>query len=87
MFQSLSTLIFVPGLAHIVVAETDIPMVRHWSRPAGGIWSHVLLEQLDAAVRVPEIGIELELGRLYEALTFRAQPRWVHDGNGPQAAE
>ena len=73
----------VPGLAHIVVVETDILMVHHWSRPSGGVWSHVLLEQLDAAVRVPEIGVALELGRLYEGLIFRAQPRLIYEGDAP----
>lgn len=76
----------VPGLAHIVVVETDILMVHHWSRPSGGVWSHVLLEQLDAAVRVPEIGVTLELGRLYEGLIFRVQPRLIYEGDAPSAS-
>ena len=73
----------VPGLAHIVVVDTDAAQVFHWSRASGGEWRYALLEGLDAAIRLPEFDGALDLASLYEGLTFRPRPRLIQDDGSP----
>jgi hypothetical protein len=40
----------------------------------------VLLEGPHAVIQLPEVDGAIDLGGLYEGLTFRAQPRLVHGG-------
>ena len=67
----------IASLCHIVIVDPDVPKVRHWSRRADLTWSEVILEGLDAAVQIPDLPATLDLGTLYEGLTFRPRPRLV----------
>lgn len=69
----------VPTLRDIVLVDTDEPKLIHWSRPADGPWAYRLVEGLDAAIEVPDLGIVLPLHALYAGLTFRPRPRLVTD--------
>jgi Uma2 family endonuclease len=80
MFGKLEEYKSVPTLAHIVIVDPDTPQVFHWSRLQNEPWRHVLLEGLDAVIRLPEIDGMIDLASLYEGLTFRPLPRLVREG-------
>jgi Uma2 family endonuclease len=69
----------IPSLAHIVLIDPDMPQVFHWSRAPGESWRHLLLEGLEAVIRMPEVDCALDLVTLYEGLTFTPAPRLIRD--------
>ena len=79
MLRKLEEYKTVPSLAHIVLVDPDLPQVFHWSRPAVENWRYAVLEGLAAVISLPEIDCALDLGSLYEGLTFRSPPRLVRD--------
>jgi Uma2 family endonuclease len=85
MLRKLEEYKTVPELAHIVLIDPDIPQAFHWSRGIGEDWRYLLLEGLEAVIRLPEIDRLLALRDLYEGLTFMQQPRLVRD-DGPLSA-
>jgi Uma2 family endonuclease len=80
MFGKLEEYKTVSTLSHIIIVDPDAPQVYHWSRCLDEVWHYVLLEGVHAVIQLPEIDGAIDLGSLYEGLTFRAQPRLVHGG-------
>ena len=71
-----------PTLRHMVLVDTDMPEILHWSRPSDGAWTARVLEGLDAEL-IADPGITLKLRTLYAGLEFRAKPRLVFDDGTP----
>jgi Uma2 family endonuclease len=80
MFGKLEEYKTIPTLSHIVIVDPDAPQVYHWSRCLDEVWHYALLEGVHAVIQLPEVDGVIDLGSLYEGLTFRAQPRLVHNG-------
>jgi Uma2 family endonuclease len=69
----------LPGLAHVLLVEPEMPAVTLWSRDDAGKWSHSVAEGLDASVGLPAIGIALQLSDIYYGIKFQSPPRLVAD--------
>lgn len=67
----------VASIRHIILVDPDAPEVILWSRAQDGIWSHVALRGPEAALALPAIGVEIQLGDLYDGLSFRPRPTSV----------
>lgn len=67
----------VPGLAHIIFIDVDVPEVIHWRRDTTQGWSFTVLKGLEAAIDLPDLDMTLPLATLYGGLTFKPQPRLV----------
>ncbi len=72
----------VPTLLHIILVDTDMPEILHWSRPLAGAWTARTLEGLDAELAV-DAGIRMKLRAFYAGLEFRDKPRLVFDDGTP----
>lgn len=62
----------IPSLRYYLLIDTDRPRVRVHRRNALGGFDAAMYEQLDGVVPLPELEIELPLGRLYERIDFAA---------------
>jgi len=81
MFVKLDEYKTVESLTHIILIDPDTPQVIHWTRTAGGTWTHRTFEGLEAHVALPELGVTLPLAVLYAGLTFHPRPRLIADGD------
>lgn len=67
----------VASIQHILLVDPDAPEVILWSRNQDGAWSHATLRGLDATLTLPAVGVEIQLGDLYDGLSFRPRPEAV----------
>lgn len=79
LFDKLDDYKTIPSLKHIVLIDPETPEVRHWSRDAAGVWTHLVLTGLDASIQLSELPGTIGLATLYEGVTFRLRPRLVRE--------
>ena len=79
-FEKLGEYKAVETLDHIVFVEPDEPLIAHWARTPDRSWERHTIESLDAALDLPDLGVSLALGEVYEGVAFPARPRLVEEG-------
>lgn len=79
-FEKLGEYKAVESLDHIVFVEPDEPLIVHWARTSGRSWERRRIESLDATLDLPDLGVSLALGEVYEGVAFPARPRLVEEG-------
>ncbi|MBV9078304.1 MAG: Uma2 family endonuclease [Methylobacteriaceae bacterium] len=67
----------VPSLQEIVIVDPDAPQARLWFREAGGAWEARLVEELEASIELPSLGLALPLREIYEGIEFRPRPQAI----------
>ena len=60
----------IAALQHIILVDTDVPRVVHWSRGDDQIWHYQVLEGTGAAIEFPEPPMVLSFAALYADVDF-----------------
>lgn len=67
----------VPSLNHIVFVGLDAPEIVHWHRESARSWESEVVEGLEAAVSMADLGLRIPLAALYAGLEFQQRFRLV----------
>jgi Uma2 family endonuclease len=67
----------VPSLNHVVFAGLDAPEIVHWHREPAQNWESEVIEGLDAAVAITDLGVTIRFSVLYAGLEFQQRFRLV----------
>lgn len=73
----------VGSLEYIVVIEPNAPEALLWARDADRSWNRRAIIGLEREIDLPEIGVTLQMGRVYEGVEFPARPRLVVEESPP----
>lgn len=75
----------IDALDYIVIADPTRIEVGFWYRDAVRFWRSVTLQQTEAVIDMPALGIAISLAALYERVQVTSQPRlllvWEDDGD------
>ncbi|MBB5045358.1 Uma2 family endonuclease [Rhodopseudomonas rhenobacensis] len=67
----------LPTLDYILLVDTASPKVHFHYRAEDRIWTAIVVEGLDAAIRLDKLEVRLELRDIYAGLEFRPKPKLV----------
>ena len=79
-FEKLGEYRSVESLDHIVFVDPDAAQVAHWTRTPERRWERRVIEDLDASLDMPDLGLSLALREIYDGVVFTSRPRLVADG-------
>ncbi len=64
----------IPTLQAYALVSQRLPKIWLYQRPVGGNWERTVYEGLDASVKIDSIGVNLQLGEVYEKVKFAESP-------------
>lgn len=78
-FEKLGEYKTVERLDHIVFVDPDCAEVVHWVPTPDRRWERHVVEDLDGALDLPDLGLSMPLREIYDGVTFppRLRPRIV----------
>ncbi len=83
-FEKLPEYRQVASLDYILVVEPNAPEIVLWSRGADRTWVQAVIDGLDGAVELPDLGVTLPLAEIYDGVEFPARPRLVRRDGTPE---
>jgi Uma2 family endonuclease len=75
----------VDSLGYVLVIEPNAPEAVLWARDSERSWHRRTIAGLQGELDMPEIGVTLQMARVYEGVEFPARPRLVVE-ESPSAA-
>jgi Uma2 family endonuclease len=70
---------------YVLVVEPNAPEAVLWARDADRSWHRRMIAGIEREIDMPEIGVTLQMARVYEGVEFPARPRLVvEEGRPPE---